>query len=161
MAVRKCTGLVVPPLQTNTIKDRCWHRVRVKLQGAHVSFSNFRCDSEFGNRVCEWCRHSYSTSILSIHWQVTDPVMANVGKTDEKKSEEATEATPVPATAGEKFTFFFGAESPFSQWHPAVFTLDGVEYNCAEQYMMSQKAGQSCGLARTEAGKAWKQGEFN
>ena len=99
--------------------------------------------------------------VYSLHWQVTDPVMANVQKTDEKKSEEATEATPVPETAGEKFTFFFGAESPFSQWHPAVFTLDGVEYNCAEQYMMSQKAGQSCGLARTEAGKAWKQGEFN
>ena len=56
----------------------------------------------------------------------------------EKK--QGADATAVPET-GEKFTFFFGAESPFSQWHPAVFTVDGVEYNCAEQYMMSQKAG--------------------
>lgn len=65
--------------------------------------------------------------------------MANLDNTQQKKSAEA-KVTPVVET-GEKFTFFFGAESPFIQWHPAVFTLDGVEYNCAEQYMMSQKAG--------------------
>ena len=42
---------------------------------------------------------------------------------------------------GERFTLFYGSASPFSQWHPAKFTVDGVEYNCAEQYMMHQKAG--------------------
>ena len=40
----------------------------------------------------------------------------------------------------EKYTFFWGRTSPFSQWFPAVFTLAGVTYNCAEQYMMYQKA---------------------
>ena len=44
--------------------------------------------------------------------------------------------------SAEKFTFFFGAESPFSQWHFAAFTVEGVEYNCAEQFMMHQKAGE-------------------
>jgi ribA/ribD-fused uncharacterized protein len=38
----------------------------------------------------------------------------------------------------EKFTPFYGGI--FSQWHPAKFTVDGIEYNCAEQYMMAQKA---------------------
>ena len=42
--------------------------------------------------------------------------------------------------SGERFTFFFGKDSPFSQWHPARFAVDGVTYNCAEQYMMHQKA---------------------
>ena len=42
--------------------------------------------------------------------------------------------------SGETFTFFFGKDSPFSQWHPAHFEVDGVTYNCAEQYMMHQKA---------------------
>ena len=42
--------------------------------------------------------------------------------------------------SGEKFTFFFGKDSPFSQWHPARFEVDGVTYNCAEQYMMHRKA---------------------
>lgn len=42
---------------------------------------------------------------------------------------------------GEKFTFFFGKDSVFSQWHSVEFKVDGVEYNCAEQYMMHQKAG--------------------
>ncbi len=27
-----------------------------------------------------------------------------------------------------------------SQWYPACFTVDGVQYSCTEQYMMAQKA---------------------
>ena len=42
----------------------------------------------------------------------------------------------------ETFTFFWGKKSPFSQWHPAKFTVDGVLYECAEQFMMHQKAGE-------------------
>lgn len=37
-----------------------------------------------------------------------------------------------------KFHFFYGG--PFSQWYPSEFTIDGVTYNCAEQYMMAMKA---------------------
>lgn len=36
------------------------------------------------------------------------------------------------------FTFFW--RGPFSQWHICKFTVDGVEYNCAEKYMMAEKA---------------------
>ena len=28
----------------------------------------------------------------------------------------------------------------FSQWYMSPFTIDGIEYNCCEQYMMAQKA---------------------
>ncbi len=46
------------------------------------------------------------------------------------------------------FIFFWGhhkgkngvSKSCFSQWYPCLFTVDGQEYNCAEQYMMAQKA---------------------
>ena len=38
----------------------------------------------------------------------------------------------------EEFTFFWNG--PFSQWHASPFTLDGIEYSCAEQYMMAEKA---------------------
>ncbi len=38
----------------------------------------------------------------------------------------------------EKFTFFWSG--PFSQWHPSAFQIDWVWYNCAEQYMMAEKA---------------------
>lgn len=41
-------------------------------------------------------------------------------------------------TSDKKFLLFFGG--PFSQWAAAPFKLDGVRYNCAEQYMMAQKA---------------------
>jgi ribA/ribD-fused uncharacterized protein len=40
----------------------------------------------------------------------------------------------------EIFTFFWRTESPFSNWHPAKFKVDGIEFNCSEQYMMYQKA---------------------
>ena len=53
--------------------------------------------------------------------------------------------------AGEKFKFlFFWGHTPsedgeisetcLSQWWPSRFQVDGVEYNCAEQFMMAEKA---------------------
>ena len=44
--------------------------------------------------------------------------------------------------SGEKFTFFTDKESIFSQWHPVRFKVDGIEFNCAEQFMMYQKASE-------------------
>ncbi|MEI7718357.1 MAG: NADAR family protein [archaeon] len=39
-----------------------------------------------------------------------------------------------------KYTFFWRKESPFSQQHPSNFQVQGVRFNCAEQFMMYQKA---------------------
>jgi len=38
----------------------------------------------------------------------------------------------------EKFTFFW--HGPLSQWEQSEFEIDGIKYNCAEQYMMAEKA---------------------
>jgi len=38
------------------------------------------------------------------------------------------------------YTFFFTEASPFSQWYPCRFVVDGQTFNCAEQYMMYEKA---------------------
>ena len=38
----------------------------------------------------------------------------------------------------DKYVFFYGGIC--SQWYPSKFTIDGIEYNCAEQYMMAKKA---------------------
>lgn len=40
----------------------------------------------------------------------------------------------------EPYTFFYRSASPFSQWYPCSFRLDGIQFNCAEQYMMYKKA---------------------
>lgn len=37
-----------------------------------------------------------------------------------------------------KYTFFY--KSKLSQWHIVDFVVDGIKYNCCEQYMMAQKA---------------------
>lgn len=38
------------------------------------------------------------------------------------------------------YVYFWRQDSPFSQWHPSEFTIDGLKFNCAEQYMMYNKA---------------------
>lgn len=38
----------------------------------------------------------------------------------------------------DKYTFFW--RSKLGQWNMLPFNVDGVKYNCAEQYMMAQKA---------------------
>lgn len=38
------------------------------------------------------------------------------------------------------FTFFFTEASPFSQWYRCGFEVDGITFNCAEQFMMHGKA---------------------
>ncbi len=39
-----------------------------------------------------------------------------------------------------KFTFFFSAENPLSNWYPAQFTVNGVTFCNNEQFMMYCKA---------------------
>jgi ribA/ribD-fused uncharacterized protein len=46
----------------------------------------------------------------------------------------------MPTDTRDGFTFFWRPDSPFSQWHPATFTVDGVTFTCAEQFMMHGKA---------------------
>lgn len=38
------------------------------------------------------------------------------------------------------FTFFWQPDSPFSQWYPSRFTVEGIDFVCAEQFMMHGKA---------------------
>ena len=38
------------------------------------------------------------------------------------------------------YTFFFTEKSPFSQWYPCAFTVEGIAFTCAEQFMMHGKA---------------------
>lgn len=35
---------------------------------------------------------------------------------------------------------FYGTSFVFSNFHPAKFTANGVDFNCSEQYFMYQKA---------------------
>jgi len=48
--------------------------------------------------------------------------------------------TMAESSGKERYTFFYSNNSPFSQWYPANFTVDDIEYNCCEQYMMHKKA---------------------
>lgn len=51
----------------------------------------------------------------------------------------------------ENFHFFFGKDDPFSNFHPARFTVNGETYTCSEQFMMHQKASKinDCNLQST------------
>lgn len=56
---------------------------------------------------------------------------------------QPSKSSPVPSkqaatSSEEKFTFFW--QGPLSQWHIRKFVIDGIEYNCNEQWMMAEKA---------------------
>lgn len=40
----------------------------------------------------------------------------------------------------EGYLFFWGNEDYMSNWHKASFEIDGISFNCSEQYMMYAKA---------------------
>lgn len=40
----------------------------------------------------------------------------------------------------ENYVFFWQTSSPFSNWHPAKYTHEGIEFNCSEQGVMYDKA---------------------
>ena len=40
----------------------------------------------------------------------------------------------------EEFEFFWSNKSPFSNWYKVDFELEGLWFNCSEQYMMYKKA---------------------
>ena len=61
-------------------------------------------------------------------------------KSKREKKREDTESD-APGGDEEHFVFFYGKTSPFSQHHPCEFIVDDITFNCAEQYMMYNKAG--------------------
>ncbi len=40
----------------------------------------------------------------------------------------------------EDFIYFWGNQSPFSNWYKIDFEVDNITFNCSEQYMMYHKA---------------------
>ncbi|KAK6188310.1 hypothetical protein SNE40_004511 [Patella caerulea] len=52
----------------------------------------------------------------------------------------ATSTAEGLSSGKEKFHFFWQSHSVFSQWYPAGFSVNNINYSSAEQYMMHQKA---------------------
>lgn len=50
------------------------------------------------------------------------------------------EKEPQPENEKEKYEYFYEKTSVFSQWYPCTFVIGDKTFNCAEQYMMYQKA---------------------
>eukprot|EP01006_Ploeotia_vitrea_P023066 TRINITY_DN55511_c0_g1_i1.p1 TRINITY_DN55511_c0_g1~~TRINITY_DN55511_c0_g1_i1.p1 ORF type:complete len:488 (-),score=60.59 TRINITY_DN55511_c0_g1_i1:836-2299(-) len=51
----------------------------------------------------------------------------------------SSDSTPL-CDPEEGFVLFHSGSHWGSQWHPSAFVVDGQKYNCAEQYMMAEKA---------------------
>ena len=67
----------------------------------------------------------------------------NGEKTESKPSHggmDYNEAIKVDNQPRENFTFFWHSPSPFSQWHPANFTVKNIQFTSTEQFMMYCKA---------------------
>jgi len=67
----------------------------------------------------------------------TRPIITKPNIIQPSKSSAAPQKH-VSNSSEEKFTFFW--QGPLSQWHMRKFIIDGIEYNCNEQWMMAEKA---------------------
>lgn len=52
----------------------------------------------------------------------------------------ASSSSSIPEQSKKEYTFFWKTHSCFSQWHKSPFTIDGLSYCMAEQFMMAEKA---------------------
>lgn len=48
-----------------------------------------------------------------------------------------------PNNEPDLFHFFYATASPFSNFHPCLFTEDGIEFDTSEKYMMYHKASKT------------------
>lgn len=60
--------------------------------------------------------------------------------TAERMSVKSRSEMLVNLPLGTEYFFFYGSKSPFSQWYRCSFSVQGVHFTCAEQYMMYNKA---------------------
>jgi ribA/ribD-fused uncharacterized protein len=59
---------------------------------------------------------------------------------DEFSAEHFTDFDGSQVVVSESFVMFWKPPNTFGQWTLSPFEIDGIKYNCAEQYMMSEKA---------------------
>jgi len=69
-----------------------------------------------------------------------DPVEESKGTIEGEREVLVLQRKQMNGYVPEKFTFFGKHESPFNQHHKCSFVIYNVRYNCAEQWMMQQKA---------------------
>ena len=79
-----------------------------------------------------------NASVLNLQYEMTnDPIVIDWDEMCEMH-ENKKNLKMKTTTKKEEFVFFWGGS--FSQWCPSTFVIDGVEFNCCEQYMMYKKA---------------------
>ena len=57
-----------------------------------------------------------------------------------KGSTSTSKQSPKSGYKNTHVVYFWRTESPYSQFHPATFSIEDTKYSCAEQFMMSSKA---------------------
>lgn len=58
----------------------------------------------------------------------------------EKYIDESGEMMTLSYDQKQKLLMFYGRDTIYSNFRPSPFQLDGVEFNCVEQYFQYQKA---------------------
>ena len=104
----------------------------------------------YADRLQEIVPHCAAWKPIADNWTSLCSLFEEEGKLDEKgfptvkkmpqfnKSMEALRKEFEMIQAKDKFVFFWGGF--MSNWFPSEFTVDGVKYNCGEQWMMAEKA---------------------
>ena len=74
------------------------------------------------------------------HWDESPTENKVKTKKEKKNRSERFNVSDLPDER-HQYEYFWRSLSVYSQWYACVFEVEEKRYNCAEQYMMHQKAG--------------------
>ncbi len=84
-------------------------------------------------------RQKVQRSLLEYE-KLSDEEKLKLAATVERMSDKIRSEIMAGYELGYEYYFFYGEDSPFSQWYKCSIVIDDISYTCTEQYMMFCKA---------------------
>ena len=94
------------------------------------------------NRMSNYLRGDLDTEEFELNWRIFNPnkTKDSIHGYNPKLNDDKISFCPVSNYKDEEFEFFYKTRHPFSQWYSCEFSINGIVFNTAEQYMMFSKA---------------------
>jgi ribA/ribD-fused uncharacterized protein len=94
------------------------------------------------NRMYGYLTGNIETDEFEVNWRIFNPKKSkdSIHGYNPAIKDSKINFCPVSDSKDEEFEFFYKTSHPFSQWFACEFTVEGIVFNTAEQYMMYKKA---------------------
>ncbi|XP_063414820.1 uncharacterized protein LOC134696787 isoform X2 [Mytilus trossulus] len=104
-------------------------------EGAHQGYGTYSASEEYN--------HTQYRRSNDRHWQSNKTRKYNEFRPNQRGvhgNANKSKNSSLLQKAMQEFEFFWGSNFAYSQFYPCEFTVDGITFNCTEQFMMYSKA---------------------